>query len=244
MNDDQLSDYDEQRRRLLVAALTSGAFSLATPMAAQAAWWGFAPRKLKKKESIFSLEGNVKVNGFKAHKGTEIDAGALVETGRNSSVVFAVGSDSFIVRSNSTMQLEGSNFFLDSLRLVSGKILTVFGERNNAKALAMSTPVATIGIRGTGVYMESEEDETYLCTCYGTTKISSNEKPDDSIILTTTHHDEPKFITKKEHKGSRIRRAPFKNHTDLELKMLETLVGREVPFGLGGDLYGGARRDY
>ena len=108
----------------------------------------------------------------------------------------------------------------------------------------MSTPIATIGIRGTGVYMESDPDVSYLCTCYGKTQISSNEDPNDSIILETTHHDEPKYITKDARSGSRIIKAPFKHHTDLELKMLETLVGREVPFGLEGNLYGGARRDY
>lgn len=244
MQDDQLSDFDEKRRQLLVTALTAGAFSLASPQAALASWWGFSPRKLEKKESIFALDGDVRVNGIKANKNTQIDAGALVETGSKSSVVFAVGGDSFIVRSNSTMQLEGSNFLLDALKLVSGKVLTVFGERTNSQ-LTMSTPVATIGIRGTGVYMESDPDVSYLCTCYGRTQISSNEDPNDSIELETIHHDEPKYITKESRSGgSRIIAAPFKNHTDLELKMLETLVGREVPFGLEGDLYGGARRDY
>lgn len=243
MSDEQLSDFDEKRRQLLITALTAGAFSLAAPQAALASWWGFSPKKLAEKESIFALDGDVRVNGTKATKNTRIDAGALIETGSNSSVIFAVGSDSFIVRSNSIMQLEGSNFFLDALRLVSGKVLTVFGERSNNQ-LSVSTPIATIGIRGTGIYLESDPDVSYLCTCYGKTQISSNDDPNDSIQLETIHHDEPKYITKNARSGSRIISAPFKNHTDLELKMLETLVGREVPFGLVGDLYGGARRDY
>ena len=36
----------------------------------------------------------------------------------------------------------------------------------------------------------------------------------------------------------------FKNHTDAELKILEAIVGREVPFGLESELYKGERRDY
>jgi len=243
MSDEQLSDFDEKRRQILIAALTTGAFSLASPQASLASWWGFSPRKLEKKESIFALDGDVRVNGKKANKNTVIGANALVETGHDSNVIFAVGSDSFIVRSNSKMQLQGSNFFLDALRLVSGKVLTVFGERSNSQ-LNMSTPIATIGIRGTGVYMESDPDVSYLCTCYGKTQITSNLDPNDTITLETSHHDEPKYITNDARSGSRIINAPFKNHTDLELKMLETLVGREVPFGLEGDLYGGARRDY
>ncbi len=244
MSDDKLSNFDEKRRQLLVAALTAGAFSLATPSSALASWWGFNLRRLAKKESIFALEGHVTVNGKKAIKSTIIEAGDLIETGNNSRIIFAVGSDSFILRSNSVMQLEGSNFVLDTLRLVSGKVLTVFGKRSADNALVMTTPVATIGIRGTGVYMESEPDISYICTCYGKTHIASNEDPDDSVMLETTYHDEPKYITKSPRSGSRIIPAPFINHTDLELKMLEALVGREVPFGLQGDLYGGSRRDY
>ena len=243
MADYDLSEFDEQRRQILVTALTAGAFSLASPMI-HAAWWGLTPRKLAKQESIFSLEGDVTINGVKATNDTRIDADAYIQTGDNSNIIFVVGTDAFIVRSNSSMQLAGSHFFLDALRLISGKVLTVFGKRSQQKPLNLITPVATIGVRGTGVYMESEPDETYLCTCYGTTQISSNEDPNDAVELTTVHHDAPKFITKNPVKGSRISKAPFRNHTDLELKMLETLVGREVPFGLQSDLYGGARRDY
>ncbi len=244
MSDDQLSNFDENRRKLLVAALSAGVFSLAAPQAALAAWWGFSPRKLQTKESIFALDGDVRVNGQKANKDTIIEAGALVETGSDGNIIFVVGSDSFIVRNNSTMQLDGNNFLLDAFRLISGGVLTVFGKRSDTNPLIMSTPVATIGVRGTGVYMESEPDVSYLCTCYGKTEITSNEDPNDSVMLQTIYHDEPKYITKNPRSGSRIIDAPFKNHTDLELKMLETLVGREVPFGLQGDLYGGSRRDY
>jgi len=32
----------------------------------------------------------------------------------------------------------------------------------------LKTPTATVGIRGTGLYVESQPDLTYVCTCYGT----------------------------------------------------------------------------
>ena len=44
--------------------------------------------------------------------------------------------------------------------------------------------------------------------------------------------------------GSRIREAPFINHTDLELILLEELVGREPPIGIAGVDYSAPRRGY
>ena len=242
--DEQLSDYDEKRRDFLVQALMAGAFWIGAPELVQAAWWGKPPYKLQNK-SIFSMNGDVRVNGVRATESTIIRANDKIITGDKSNVIFAVGSDSFILRGNSDLQLNGSEFFLNRLRMAAGSILSVFGNRRTSnRPLRMETPTATIGIRGTGVYMEAEPDLSYLCTCYGTTQIASADDLNDSTTVTAQHHDQPKYITKDPKKGSRIRKAPFKNHTDPELKMLEALVGREVPFGVEGGLYQGPRRDY
>jgi hypothetical protein len=42
--------------------------------------------------------------------------------------------------------------------------------------------------------------------------------------------------------AKRIQPAPFINHTDLELTLIESLVGRTPPFALFDEGYGGARR--
>ncbi len=81
-------------------------------------------------KSIFSLEGDVRVNGRKADLATRIGGGDLVSTSKESEVVFAVGSDSFILRSNSEMEIEGGGFFVDSLRVLTGSVLPVFGKRS------------------------------------------------------------------------------------------------------------------
>jgi hypothetical protein len=39
-----------------------------------------------------------------------------------------------------------------------------------------------------------------------------------------------------------IRPAPFINHTDVELALLEELVGRSVPFAIGSDVYEAPRK--
>jgi len=163
---------------------------------------------------------------------------------RDSEVVFAVGSDSFILRSNSEMEIEGGGFFIDTLRMLTGSVLSVFGRRSEQQQLMMNSSTATIGIRGTGVYMESEPGLTYLCTCYGQVGLYASDDLDDSQLITATHHDAPKYISDRKIRGTSIRPAPFKNHTDAELKILEAIVGRAVPFGIESELYKGERREY
>ena len=242
--DDDLHPEDEKRRKYLVKLLTMSALT-ATPMGVlHAAWWGSTPKKLPDDKSIFSLEGDVRVNNKPADLTTRIAGGDVVSTKRNSEVVFAVGGDSFILRSDSEMEIEGGGFFVDTLRMLTGSVLSVFGKRSGQQQLTMNSATATIGIRGTGVYMESEPGLTYLCTCYGQVGLYASDDLDDSELITATHHDAPKYITDKKVRGTSIRPAPFKNHTDAELKILESIVGRAVPFGIESELYKGERRDY
>ena len=243
-SDDDLHPDDEKRREYLVKLLTFSALT-ATPMSQlQAAWWGSTPKKMADDKSIFSLEGEVRVNGQRADLATQIKGGDTVSTHRNSEVIFAVGGDSFVLRSDSEMEIEGGGIFVDALRMLTGSLLSVFGKRTGQQQLTMNSSTATIGIRGTGVYMESEPGLTYLCTCYGQVGLYSNKDLNDSELITTTHHDAPKYITDKKTRDTFIRPAPFKNHTDAELKLLEAIVGREVPFGIESELYKGERREY
>ena len=241
--DDDLHPDDERRREYLVKLLTASAFSMA-PMSVARAFWGKSPDKLPDDKSIFSLEGDVRVNGQQADLDTRIRGGDVVSTEDDSEVIFAVGSDSFILRSNSEMEIEGGGFFVEALRMLTGSVLSVFGNRGSGQQIMMNSSTATIGIRGTGVYMESEPGLTYLCTCYGQVGLYSRLDPNDNELITATHHDSPKYITDRRIRDSFIRAAPFKNHTDAELKILEAIVGREVPFGIESELYKGERREY
>ena len=241
--DDDLHPDDERRRAALVRLLTIAGMTL-TPLSQVQAFWGRKPEKLPDDKSIFSLEGDVRVNGRRADLDTRIQAGDTVATRADSEIVFAVGSDSFLLRASSEMEIEGGGFFVNTLRMLTGSVLSVFGRRREANALTMQSATATIGIRGTGVYMESEPGLTYMCTCYGQVGLYSNADLNDSQLITATHHDAPKYITDRVVRDSRIRPAPFKNHTDAELKLLEAIVGREVPFGIESELYKGERREY
>jgi hypothetical protein len=94
------------------------------------------------------------------------------------------------------------------------------------------TNSASIGIRGTAVYVENEANRTYVCTCYGTARLRPVDDPKAAETVRTKHHDQPRYIYPK---GAprMIENAPVINHTDAELVMLEALVGRKVPFTPG-----------
>lgn len=253
----------DARRRLLVRALSLGwlAGGAGWSPAALAALFGKLPGKLPAGRSIFEMKGEVLVNGKPATEKTLITPADKVTTGANSYVIAAVGANSFILRDRSTLDLGGSNPLKQVMRLVSGKFLGVFGRLSGKQSLSLNTPIATIGIRGTGLYAESDPDKTYLCTCYGTTDLAAQAEYDfegldakgkkrkeaDPVELaqvTAQHHDAPKYILAQPEQGKRITPAPFINHTDLELMTLEALVGRKVPFGLPATEYEAPRREY
>lgn len=240
----KFDDVDDPRRDFLVRALTVGAFAIGSnglmmPVAAM----GKIPKVLPPGKSIFDLRGHVTVNKVPATLDTLIKPNDVIETGDSSHAVFVVGKDAFILRGNSSMKVEGSTI-INTIRLFSGKVLSVFGHRKEKNKLHMRSTTATIGIRGTGVYMEAEPDRTYLCTCYGVTDIYSNTDRNAKERVAASHHDAPKYILAKEEHGKIIHPAPMIGHDDDELMLVEELVGREPPFGIEGDLYKGPRRDY
>ena len=238
---------DDPRRRVLVQALTAGLISGGFPVGTAFAQsvFGSRPAKLPPGQSIYRIAGTASVNGGAATLQTPVRAGDTVETGKDSEIVFVVDGHSMILRSESRLVIDSggnaaTSLFISGLRLITGKLLSV--SRNSQ--LRISTATATIGIRGTGWYAESDPEQTYLCTCYGTTDVAAIEDPASKETVVSKHHDRPLYIVGKGGGGNRIRTAPFINHTDQELMLIETLVGRTPPFVFPKDDYTGPRRDY
>lgn len=232
----------DPRRRLLLRALASGwllgGSGWAMPIAADT--FGTVPRKLPQGKSIFELDGDVRINGRRASRDTLIHPGDVIETGSDGRLVGVIGADALIIRPQSRLEIGGGarSFF----RLVSGAMLSVFGKRE--ERYEIRTPVATIGIRGTGVYTEADQDKSYVCLCYGTADMTPLARPEESEVLTTSHHDAPRFLYRDAVAGHCMAPAPFYNHSDLELMTLEALVGRKVPFKVAEDPYASPRREY
>ena len=53
---------------------------------------------------------------------------------------------------------------------------------------------ATIGIRGTGLYLESGNARDYFCLCYGEADLASTANPDVRERVVSNGHESPRFI--------------------------------------------------
>lgn len=229
---------DDPRRKFLVDALSLGLFAGVNtmPLFQQVQAMGEIPRTLPNGRSIYKLQGTVSVDGKVANINTPIGPGSHVKTGAGSRVIFVVANDAFILRSNSEITMaSNSGLLIDGLRLLSGKLLSVFGKRENS--LSILTPVATIGIRGTGIYLESDPEKSYVCTCYGHTSITASADPNVSRDIISKHHDDPVYVLPAAAGNKLIVPGPFINHTDSELALIEELVGRTTPYAYNGGTY-------
>ena len=215
---------------------------------------------------------------------TIVRANSSIVTGDGSYIALRIGKDAHFIRKNSIIEFDGSNFRESSMRLVSGAVLSVFAEREKDEELTISTATATVGIRGTGIYMQSEpqQNRSYICTCYGKVDVASSADPNQKQTIETTHHDNPVYVygnkitraknmalvNKYRKKGEQtqaklfgessgestvsdeayadnlIVSAPFKDHTDAELMLIEGIVCRTTPFGSPKEAYPRRRKSY
>ncbi|MFP3556900.1 hypothetical protein SB861_40235 [Paraburkholderia sp. SIMBA_049] len=230
----RFGEAEDPRRRLVIGALAASALvsvGRLEPVYA-ASLFGGVPRKLPPDQSVFSVDGTCTVNGKDVTTGTRIMPGDAVITGPRSQLIFVVGDTAMLMRDNSQLQIGTSadgNASGSAVTLVlsAGKMLSVFAP---GRPVRIDTPTALIGIRGTGLYLETDPEQTYFCTCFGVTDVVAKDDPQSKDTVSATHHDRPLFIAGgNKTPGKAIRPAPFKNHTDQELALIETLVGRVLP---------------
>jgi len=210
----------QDRRRALVRLAAGATLAGGIPGVISRA---LAKGDLANRQGIQRLEGSVTVAGRKAQLGAAVNLGDRIETGAGSSAVAVVGQDAFLLRANSVIVVRGERGVLAQLLVESGRVLSVFGR----KPVEVKASIASIGIRGTGAYLEVAPEEVYFCLCYGEAQVDGANMP--PRIVKTTHHEQPLLLTQS---GGvmQAQPGPFRNHTDAELVMLEALVGREPPF--------------
>lgn len=177
---------------------------------------------------VARVRGDAQVSGKPARRGMPVKPGDVITTGRDAELVAVVGADAFLVRAHSRIESSGdaTSSLVSALRVVTGALLSVFGP---GKEKRIRTATAAIGIRGTGIYVELDGARTYVCTCYGEAELTPVDDPAAAESVRTRHHDEPRYIYPKG-VPRMIEKAPVINHTDAELILLESLVGRKVPF--------------
>lgn len=186
---------------------------------------GFAASATPIIPGVRRMVGEVSVNGKPAHAGQLIQPGDEIATGPGSEAIFVMGQDAFLLRDTSVVRF-GAASAASFMRIVTGKILSVFG--HGQKSIVAST--AVIGIRGTACYIEESSDHTYFCLCYGEAEIVPTAAPQEREILRTRHHDHPIYINANPAMPTSMVPAEVINHSDAELALLESLVGRTPPF--------------
>ena len=103
--------------------------------------------------------------------------------------------------------------------------MSVFGRGKDKKII---THTATIGIRGTALYLDVEPVKTYFCTCYGETMFTAGGERHEII---STHHD-AHIIDFDETGVMSMKATEVIDHTDDELRQLESYFGRKPAFDM------------
>ncbi|MDB5809195.1 MAG: hypothetical protein JWN94_1317 [Betaproteobacteria bacterium] len=203
----------EFERRLFLRGITAATAGGLTSWIHQAL--AADPKSLP--QGIVEAKGDVLVNGKPATKGSPVAPGDVVETGKGARAVYLIDDNAFMQRPNS--RVEFGNSVENFLRLVTGGLLSVYGKGSRM----LTTPLAAIGIRGTGCYIETDAHKTYFCLCFGA--VDLQPVGGQSVSYETMHHEKPVWID-----GGIMKAAGVVNHTDAEVIMLEALAGRRSPF--------------
>lgn len=121
-----------KRRAFLVRALAGGLFAagglLSGYRIAGAQVLGRVPKPLAKGQSIYDVTGPVMVNGKLITRDARIGPNDTVQTGKGARAIFVVGSDAFLLRADSRLEMKGNDAFVNQLRLITGALLSVFGK--------------------------------------------------------------------------------------------------------------------
>jgi len=199
---------------------------------AAAAWaiMGGLPAAIAQQRSnVVQLTGDALLNGSRLLIGQSLQTGDQLQTGPGSSLIFAMGNASFLVRQNSLVTVErGATLSTVSLlRMVTGAVASVWSKGSNRSII---TPTLTAGIRGTGVYTEvmpDQDSRTYFCNCYGTVDLSAG-----GIQKVSEAQYHQSFWSQTQ--GAPLSPAGAINHTDEELEFLAQLMNQRTTWQIIG----------
>ncbi len=181
------------------------------------------PMKRRIAQGVGSVAGSAWIDGRPLRPDDLIVDGATITTAPASRLIFIRGSNAYLLRGDSSLTFRAGLDGGMEVDLERGGLLSVFAPGE----ATIRTPIANIGIRGTGCYVESHPQKSYICLCYGAGDIRLNRDGRLLKSIQTTHHDSPYNIYPD---GELMAPMPVINHTDEELILLEAIVGREPPF--------------
>jgi hypothetical protein len=172
--------------------------------------------------TIHELRGRVLLNGRPMAPDSAVQPGQTITTGSDGHVWFTLGGDAFFLRPGSVLRLGPSvrDNLVDTLRLVAGALGATFRRGGERRVVAQTV---TLGIRGTGIYVATDDQATYACTCFGSVELHTAR---DTATVRADHH----AARDVRRTDQRIAEAPMQGHTDEEIARLERLAGRPYPF--------------
>lgn len=227
-----LKAFHPSRRSLIGALLLAGGF---TPAMMYMLKTANANSQVPIIPGFQEINGHVWLNGNKPQIHQPVSPGDVVTTGANGNTIIIIGQHAYMVRENAEIEFYAEDFEQNPeghvsgvIKIVSGAVLSVFGKTNTT----ISTPMVTIGIRGTACYVDSMANRTYACVCYGKADLMGAGDNAHLETVTTTYHDSPRYIYKAG-TAKRIEVAEVIDHKDAELRLLEKLVNRKPPFDKG-----------
>jgi hypothetical protein len=178
----------------------------------------------RRAHAIAASQGDVFVNGMPAAADQAVSAGDHVVVSHGSSATLVVGEDAYDLGERTDLRI---GRFDRTIELYTGSMLSVFG----AGTTHLLTPLASMVIRGSGIFVHAEPEYVYYCTCYGSSRIVTygGEGSRSTEDVTATHHA-PRLIALDGRGKVQILPADVEQHNDEQLTALEARVGRKPPF--------------
>ena len=165
-------------------------------------------------------DGVIFVNGEKLTKQTKIKLGDRIETSKKGIIRFTLGDSAFRATGGSKFSIVkvGKNRVLN---IQKGNVLAVFGKER----YVIVTPNMKTTIKKGAAFSEVKNTKTYFCLCYGQADIEALGK---TKKIDATYHN-MMWISETKLKLT-MDMEVMKGHTDKQLRRLEKMFGRKVPF--------------
>ena len=171
---------------------------------------------------IYDFKAPVLINGKLASKHSAIHFGDEIITGSRGRIAIKLDGNVFRLGSRSHLILPKQDKANIIVNFIFGSLLAVF--RHDAHK-EIHTRTTVLGVRGTGLFLQEDNQTTYLCTCYGDVDFADHDDADNFARIHADYHNAVDF----NHATHRFSKRTMINHDTPELVELEAYAARLPP---------------